>query len=85
MLVVAIDPGLRNLGWSLYDTRKKMFLNFGRYDLLEGQPKKMHTKYAHLVKTFVDASKAVFDMADAVCIEIQITMVIPATLRRVRL
>ena len=73
MLVVAIDPGLRNLGWSLYDTRKEIFLNFGRYDLLEGQPKTMHTKYAHLVKAFVDASKSVFDRADAVCIEIQMT------------
>lgn len=73
MIVVAIDPGLRNLGWSVYDTRKEIFLNFGRYDLLEGQPKKMHTKYAFLVKCFVDASKAVFDVADAVCIEIQMT------------
>ena len=73
MIVVAIDPGLRNLGWSLYDTKKEIFLNFGRYDLYEGQPKVMHTKYAQLVKTFVDASKSVFDMADAVCIEIQMT------------
>jgi len=73
MIVVAIDPGLRNLGWSVYDTRKEIFLNFGRYDLLEGQPKKMHTKYAHLVKAFIDASRSVFEAADAVCIEIQMT------------
>jgi Holliday junction resolvasome RuvABC endonuclease subunit len=73
MIIVAIDPGLRNLGWSLYDTRAETFLNFGCYDLLAGQPKKMHTKYAHLVKVFVDASRDVFAKADAVCIEIQMT------------
>lgn len=73
MIIVAIDPGIKNLGWSVYDTKKCSFLKFGRYNLVKEQPKNMHTKYAYLVKTFVDASKAVFDMADVVCIEIQMT------------
>lgn len=73
MIIVAIDPGIKNMGWSVYDTRKGAFLKFGRYNLVQEQPKKMHTKYAHLVKSFVDASKAIFDMADVVCIEIQMT------------
>ena len=73
MIVVAIDPGIRNLGWSVYDTQAEKFLNFGRYDLIQDHPKKMHTKYAELVKAFVDASSAVFDLADVVCIEMQMT------------
>ena len=71
MIVIGIDPGIRNLGWSVYDTSAGHFLSFGRYDLLKDQPKAKHTKYAYLVKCFVDASKDVFDKADAVCIEIQ--------------
>lgn len=71
MIVVGIDPGIKNLGWSVYDTEKCHFLSFGRYDLTKDQPKNKHTKYADLVKDFVNASKSVFDMADAVCIEIQ--------------
>ncbi len=71
MIVVGIDPGIRNLGWSVYDTDKCHFLSFGRYDLLKDQPKAKHTKYAELVKDFVDASRDVFDIADAICIEIQ--------------
>ncbi len=71
MIIVAIDPGLRNLGWSVYDTVKEMFISFGRYDLLKDQPKSKHTKYPDLVRDFVDASRDVFEAADAVTIEIQ--------------
>jgi len=71
MIVVAIDPGLRNLGWSVYDTNKEIFVSFGRYDLLKDQPKAKHTKYTNLVRDFVEASKDVFDIADAIVIEIQ--------------
>ena len=68
MIVVAIDPGIKNLGWSVYDTDKKTFISFGRYNLLKDQPKKMHV---HLVASFIAASKDVFDMADAVLVEMQ--------------
>jgi len=71
MIVVGIDPGIINLGWSVYDTEKCHFLSFGRYNLTKDQPKTKHTKYADLVKDFIHASKDVFAMADAVCIEIQ--------------
>jgi hypothetical protein len=71
MIIVAIDPGLKNLGWSVYDSSAKAFISFGRYNLLKDQPKEKHTKYADLVHDFVTASKDVFDMADAVVIEIQ--------------
>jgi hypothetical protein len=71
MIVIGIDPGIKNLGWSVYDTEKCHFLSFGRYDLTKDQPKNKHTKYADLVKEFVNASKSVFDMADAIAIEIQ--------------
>lgn len=73
MIVVAIDPGIRNLGWAVYNTTTACFISFGRYDLLKDQPKNLHTKYAHLVRSFVDASSDVFAMADAVAIEIQMT------------
>lgn len=71
MIIVAIDPGIKNLGWSVYDTDKKTFKSFGRYNLVKDQPKKMHTKYVYLVASFIAASKDVFDMADAVVIEMQ--------------
>jgi len=71
MIIVAIDPGIKNLGWSVYDTKKCRFKSFGRYNLLKDQPKAMHTKYPQLVYDFIKASKAVFDVADIVCIEIQ--------------
>ncbi len=71
MIIVAIDPGIRNLGWSVYDDTKNQFISFGRYDLLKDQPKTKHTKYPDLVHDFIAASKDVFDLADAIVIEIQ--------------
>tara|TARA_B110000091_G_scaffold6626_1_gene6449 strand:+ start:4015 stop:4566 length:552 start_codon:yes stop_codon:yes gene_type:complete len=71
MIIVAIDPGIKNLGWSVYDTNQCRFKSFGRYNLLKDQPKAMHTKYPQLVHGFITASKAVFDVADIVVIEIQ--------------
>ena len=73
MIIVAIDPGIRNLGWSVYDEAKGQFISFGRYDLLKDQPKAKHTKYPILVHDFITASKDVFDLADAIVIEIQMT------------
>jgi len=71
MLILSIDPGLKNLGWAVYDTVAGSFKSFGRYNLLKDQPKDKHTKYTFLVRTFIDASKEVFASADLVCIEIQ--------------
>jgi len=71
MIIVAIDPGLKNLGWAVFNTTTGRFVSFGRYDLTKNQPKKLKTKYVELVRAFVDASKDVFEMADLVLIEIQ--------------
>jgi len=73
MIILSIDPGLKNLGWALYDTNAGSFKSFGRYNLVKDHPKAKHTKYTFLVKSFIDASKAVFDIADLICIEIQMT------------
>lgn len=71
MIILSIDPGLKNLGWSVYDTSSESFKSFGRYNLLTDQPKAKHTKYTYLVHSFIEASKPVFETADIVCIEIQ--------------
>ena len=71
MLILSIDPGLKNLGWALFDTGTGSFKSFGRYNLLKDQPKAKHTKYTYLVKSFIDASSDVFNLADIICIEIQ--------------
>jgi Holliday junction resolvasome RuvABC endonuclease subunit len=73
MIILSIDPGLKNLGWAVYDTDAGSFKSFGRYNLLKDQPKEKHTKYTYLVKSFIDASKQVFASADLVCIEIQMS------------
>lgn len=71
MLILSIDPGLKNLGWALYDTTNQSFKSFGRYNLVKDQPKDKKTKYSYLVKSFIDASKDVFEAADVIAIEIQ--------------
>ena len=50
MIVIGIDPGIKNLSWSVYDTEKCHYLSFGRYDLTKDQAKSKHTRYADLVK-----------------------------------
>jgi len=71
MLICAIDPGIKNLGWAIFDTGTNSFKSFGQYNLLKNQPKDKHTKYTFLVKTFIDAAHEVFHSVDLVCIEIQ--------------
>lgn len=71
MIILSIDPGIKNLGWAVYDTSSGSFKSFGRYNLLKDQPKAKHTKYTYLVDSFIQASKPVFDSADVICIEIQ--------------
>ena len=68
MLICGIDPGIKNLGWAIFDTNTNSFKSFGRYNLLKDQPKDKHTKYTFLVKTFIDAANEVFDSVDLICI-----------------
>lgn len=70
-IVVGLDPGLKHLGWSVFDTEKKEFLSFGCYDMMKGQPKTMKTKYEELVYSFCQNSLDVLEKADIICIERQ--------------
>ena len=71
MIIVAIDPGLKHLGWSMFDSVANSFISFGVYDLVKDVPKKEHTKYAQLIKRFVNNSSESLDRADVIVIEIQ--------------
>lgn len=70
-IVVGLDPGLRHLGWSVFDTEKGEFLSFGCYDMMQDQPKTMKTKYEELVHSFCQHSAEVLAQADVICIERQ--------------
>lgn len=69
--IVGLDPGLRNMGWSVFDTEKGEFASFGVYDMMKGQPKSMKTKYEELVYAFCQNSQEVLQTADVICIERQ--------------
>jgi Holliday junction resolvasome RuvABC endonuclease subunit len=71
MIIVGIDPGIRNLGFAVYDTEAKCFSAFGKIDLTENVDKKMKTKYAQLVKTVIDSRPDIFGHFDRIVIEIQ--------------
>jgi len=71
MIIVGIDPGIRNLGFAIYDTEAKCFSAFGKIDLTENVDKKMKTKYAHMVKNVIDSRSDVFGEFDQIVIEIQ--------------
>jgi|MGYP000008525225 Holliday junction resolvasome RuvABC endonuclease subunit len=71
MIILGIDPGIRNLGWAVYDTSTNAFLKFGKYDLTEGVEKKQKTKYAELVQKFISERSDIFGNFDQICIETQ--------------
>ena len=71
MIIVAIDPGLVNLGYAVYDSDKKVFVTFGKYALKKDIPKKKQSDYAYLVKSFVERSQKILASADIIAIEIQ--------------
>ena len=71
MIIVGIDPGIRNLGYSVYDTEAKCFSAFGKIDLTENVDKKLKTKYAQLVKNVIDNRSDIFGNFDQIVIEIQ--------------
>ena len=71
MIIVGIDPGIRNLGYAIYNTETKCFLNFGKIDLTECVDKKLKTKYAQLVKNVIDSRSDIFGNFDQIVIEIQ--------------
>ena len=71
MIIVGIDPGIRNLGFAIYNTETKCFLNFGKIDLTECVDKKKKTKYAFLVKNTIEKRGDIFGNFDHISIEIQ--------------
>jgi Holliday junction resolvasome RuvABC endonuclease subunit len=71
MIILGIDPGLRNLGWAKYDTDTNSFVKFGKYDLTENVNKQQKTKYTLLVKNFIDKRPDIFENIDIITIEMQ--------------
>jgi hypothetical protein len=71
MIIFAIDPGVRNMGYSCYDTSKRAFITFGKWDMHEGVKRVEKTKYALLTKRFCDAMSGLLKMADVILIEAQ--------------
>lgn len=71
MRIFAVDPGTRHLGWAILDTRRKTYEAFGVFDLQAGMPKKLKTKYAHLVHNFCVQKRDLIASCDVLAVEIQ--------------
>lgn len=71
MIIFAVDPGVRNMGYACYDTEKCAFLTFGAYDMHKDTKRLEKTKYALLTKRFCGALKLYLNKADVVVIEAQ--------------
>ena len=71
MIIFAVDPGVKNMGYACYDTERKGFITFGKFDMQTGVKTKEKTKYALLTKRFCDAMEDYLKMADVVLIEAQ--------------
>ena len=71
MIIFAVDPGVKNMGYACYDTERKGFITFGKFDMQTGVKSKEKTKYALLTKRFCDAMDDYLKMADVVLIEAQ--------------
>ena len=71
MIIFAVDPGVKNMGYACYDTERKGFITFGKFDMQTGVKSKEKTKYALLTKRFCDAMEDYLKMADVVLIEAQ--------------
>ena len=71
MIIFAVDPGVKNMGYACYDTERKGFITFGKFDMQTGVKSKEKTKYALLTKRFCDAMEDYLKKADVVLIEAQ--------------
>lgn len=71
MRIFAVDPGTRHLGWAVFDTSKDAYDAFGVFDLQEGMPKTLKTKYAHLVHNFCSQKRELILSCDVLAVEIQ--------------
>lgn len=71
MIIFAVDPGVKNMGYACYDTDRRAFITFGKYDMQTGVKSREKTKYALLTKRFCDEMKDYLKKADVVLIEAQ--------------
>ena len=71
MIIFAVDPGTKNMGYACYDTEKRKFLTFGKWDMITGVPRLKKTKYAFLTKRFCDAMSIYLNKSDVILIEAQ--------------
>lgn len=71
MIIFAVDPGVKNMGYACYDTKTRKFLTFGKFNMREGVKRVERTKYAYLTKRFCDKFKVLLKRADVVLIEAQ--------------
>ncbi len=71
MIIFAVDPGVKNMGYACYDTSKRSFITFGKWDMQSGVKSKEKTKYALLTRRFCDGMKGLLEMSDIILIEAQ--------------
>ena len=71
MIIFAVDPGVKNMGYACYDTDRRAFITFGKFDMQTGVKSKEKTKYALLTKRFCDGMEEYLKKADVVLIEAQ--------------
>lgn len=71
MIIFAVDPGTKNMGYACYDTSKRAFITFGKFDMQTGVKRVEKTKYALLTKRFCEAMKGLLEMSDVILIEAQ--------------
>ncbi len=71
MIIFAVDPGVKNMGYACYDTERNGFITFGKFDMQTGVKSKEKTKYALLTKRFCDEMSDYLNKADVVLIEAQ--------------
>ena len=71
MIIFAVDPGVKNMGYACYDTERNGFITFGKFDMQTGVKSREKTKYALLTKRFCDAMDDYLRMSDVILIEAQ--------------
>ena len=71
MIIFAVDPGVKNMGYACFDTEKCAFLTFGKFDMQTGVKRVDKTKYALLTKRFCDSMNGLLEKSDVILIEAQ--------------
>lgn len=72
--LVAVDPGTKNCGVAVYDTRAQQFVGGGVFPL----PGDTHLQVADRVRAFIDTNPGLFQDMDELVVEAQISQWTPA-------